>query len=166
MTLRTGFILAGIAAILAGISRIAAAWPLGVSEAVGPDLFYFFIDAAFLFGTVGLYTRHAEAMGLLGLAGFVPALFGVALILGPDVPFMGVDLYALGSTLFAVGMAIQSGAALIFRVPFWGAQFFLGALALGVAAQFVPGVPWHTQVTGTLFALGFVAGGAQLLRKD
>ncbi|HRE60443.1 MAG TPA: hypothetical protein PL096_04965 [Micropepsaceae bacterium] len=164
MTLRLGFVLGGIAALIAGTLRVAAAWQTGLQGLIEPELLYFIIDAGFLFGTVALYMRHADALGIAGLAGFVPALFGVALILGPDVPLMGYDLYATGSTLFAAGMALLAAVSLFNRTEFGGAHFFLGAFALGVAAQFVPGVPYHYEVAGTLFGLGFVMAGVQLVR--
>lgn len=164
MSLRIGFVLGGVTALIAGALRVAAAWQTGLQGLIEPELLYFIIDAGFLFGTVALYLRHAEALGVAGLAGFVPALFGVALILGPDVPLMGFDLYATGSTLLAAGMALQSAVALFRQVPFGGAHFFLGTFALGVAAQFVPAVPFHYEVAGTLFGLGFVMAGVQLVR--
>lgn len=165
MSIRIGFVLAGIAALVAGVLRVAAAWPMGLQGVVDPELLYFAIDAGFLFGTVALYARHAEALGLIGLAGFAPALFGVALILGPDVPMLGFDIYVIGSTLFAAGMALQAAAALFLGVSFGGAHFFLGAFALGAAAQFVPALPLHFQIAGTLFGLGFVMAGVQLVRR-
>ncbi|NJK46585.1 MAG: hypothetical protein HC933_22135 [Pleurocapsa sp. SU_196_0] len=76
-----------VLAVLAGVLRIVAAFILELPEI---EAFYLVIDLCILFGLIGVFGARLETLGWCGLIGFVVALTGAALIVGPDARYSGL----------------------------------------------------------------------------
>lgn len=123
-----------------------------------------------LFGLFGLYARHSEAAGTLGLAGFLVAFLGTALVVGnfwdqafivpilvdtaPELLDAGPPLgIILSFGIFALGWLLFGVAALRARVyPRWAALL----LIVGAVLSFLP-LPLSTAPFGVAVAwLGLI----------
>jgi hypothetical protein len=109
--------LAGVAAVIAGVLRVAAAFTGGVVTGEAAEVLYAVIDIAAVFGILGFYLRHRSRLGGLGIFGFAVALVGAASIVGPDGVMYGVELYMAGSAVLLLGLAILGGSMLRGRLP-------------------------------------------------
>lgn len=159
--------LGGLAAVLAGVLLTIGALLSLATESENPSesattasyaftwLLYLLGGVLLLLGLVGLYARQSEAAGILGLVGFVAALFGTVLALG-----------AVWAQLFvAPSLAIEAPRVLDTEPT--------GALALGYTLTFLVFLPlgWllfgiatlrarvYPRVAAIVLIVGAVIGG-------
>ena len=81
------------------------------------------------FGLIGLYARHAEAVGWLGLTGFVLAFFGVDLTAGILFLQSAVPLIASRSSLIASELLYGPPAVVLVNKASFGGGIVLFAVA-------------------------------------
>jgi hypothetical protein len=154
--------LAGVAAVIAGVLRVAAAFTGGVVTGEAAEVLYAVIDIAAVFGILGFYLRHRSRLGGLGIFGFAVALVGAASIVGPDGVMYGVELYMAGSAVLLLGLAILGGSMLRAGVFRSAAVLFIVAFGL---AMLSPVLAVLAAASGMVYGLGMVAGGVLLLRE-
>ena len=158
---------AGLAAILAGVLLVVADLlnlAIGFdddepfSETATTDIYAFqsvvnlLAAVLLLIGLVGLYARQSEAAGLLGLAGFLVALLGTALVTG-----------LLWASLFIVPTLAVEVPAFLDQVEGPPPGFFLtfitfavGWLLFGIAtllARVYPRIPTILLMIGAVIAV-------------
>ncbi|HZH16959.1 MAG TPA: hypothetical protein VE057_21560 [Archangium sp.] len=155
----TLFRLAAAAALLAGAMRMVVTFTSGMLTANQAELVYLLVDLLAVFALMGIYFRHRQRLGFLGLAAFAVALSGAASIVGPDGTLFGASLYGVGSILLLTGLA--GLGALMLRVH--GASRLAPTLwiAAWLCVLASPTFALLAQVGGFLYGLGlFIAGTA------
>ena len=129
----------GLISLLAGVLHVLGALlhPVGEDLAavnspnwVPAHLLYWASVILLLFGLVGLYTRQMDKTGMFGLAGFVLAFIGTAIV--------GVFLFNAATTMPLVAatapdMFAQIMAPPAFALPLFGVTFGLGFILFSVA---------------------------------
>ena len=157
--------LGGLSAVVGGILLVASnLWVLLAEEFGGqpygeghpttyfviPDWLLLLASVLILFGLVGLHLRQSEAAGMLGLAGFLVAFLGTALVVGaawtqvfvfPSLAVEAPDFldaeqvagpvdagFSLSFAVAAVGWALFGVGALVARsYPRWVAVVLVAA---------------------------------------
>ncbi len=152
---------AAFAALTGGALRIASTFIPYAAENATLEALYALIDACLLMGLIGVYAAYASVLGRVGFAGFVAAALGVASIVGPDAMTFGVDWYAVGASVFVIGLALLAVQMLRARVAAGAALAWLGAFASALA---VPLTPYAFASAGLLLGLGYVLAGLALTR--
>jgi hypothetical protein len=100
-------------------------------------------------GLVALYVRHSEALGILGLIGFLLTLFG--LVVGPGGG--GISLLAnLGWALFGIS-SLRAGV----YPPIAGVLLITGALVTGPINAFPTNVPEGIFLYASIILYGAIA---------
>ncbi len=152
-------------AIAAGTLRIASAlMPVSI-HGDQVELLYFVIDLLLLFAIVTLYAYLYDRIGWLGFFGFVIALSGVGMIVGPDGYLYGVDLYVVGASLLSIGLALLSGTSWLRQaLPRWICVTWLISTGVGIGGYAIGGSPWLMTVAGITFGIGFIGAGFQIRR--
>lgn len=156
----------GIFAIAAGLARIASSFIDWRESGGALEAFALAIDLGLLFGLTGFWLAHAKELGPFGLAAYLVAASGIALITGPDGTAYGVDVYETGVTIIGLGLAFL-GAVILAR----GVDARLGAIAwlLAVAASVGGGAIGKPEegfmAAGIIFGAGFVFAGMTVLAK-
>jgi hypothetical protein len=152
-------------AIIGGALRIIAGfipWQANVGWLEG---LYLATDLCLLFGLVGFYLARGRETGIAGFGAFVIAASGIALIAGPDVTFLNLDIYQAGVSVIAIGLGVFSVVFLLRglapKAPpvLWLASFVVSILGsvIGYSDQgFLAG--------GVLFGAGFVFAGLATLK--
>ncbi|NOT45469.1 MAG: hypothetical protein HOP14_12780 [Acidobacteria bacterium] len=161
MTPNVLFRLGAIAAALAGLLRVSSSFLVYSEPTVGRELLYLTIDLGILFGLLAIYFHQYVELGKPGVAAFVVALSGTAIIVGPDGFIGSVPMYQFGSTLLLGGlsaMAILGWNAA--RIPRYALASWLVSLALGIGST-IPGAP-PALVAWAGLALGIGVLGAGL----
>lgn len=161
------FRLAGLAAILGGALRIAAAFPLGL-DGQTTEALYDAIDILLLFGLIGIYLARAAPLGFLGLAAFAVGVAALSFIGGPDADPFGFSTYQEGATVLALAMGALSIAWVSRRQsPIWPALFWFASLIVGGILAYLPApLPnYGLPAAGALFGAGFLTAGLDLLRR-
>jgi hypothetical protein len=156
------FRLAGVAAVIAGVLRMAATFTGGIVTGEAAEVLYAVIDMAAVFGIIGVYLRHRSRLGGLGVVGFAVALVGAASIVGPDGVMLGVELYKAGSVALLLGLAILGGLMLRAGVFRSAAVLFVAAFGLAMVS---PVLAVLATVSGFVYGLGMVAAGVALVRE-
>jgi hypothetical protein len=155
----TLFRLAAVAALLAGAMRMVVTFTSGMLIGDQAELVYLLVDLLAVFALIGIYLRHRQRLGVLGLAAFVVALSGAASIVGPDGMLFGASLYMVGGILLLTGLA--GLGALMLRVreasklapTLWIVAWLCVLLAS-------PGFALLAEVGGFLYGLGLFIAGA------
>lgn len=163
------FRLGGAAAVIGGVLRVAAAFPIS-RDPLALEALYDIIDAMLLFGVIAIYLDRAEKLGFLGLAAFAVAVGALSFIGGPDADPFGFSTYQQGAAtlliaLLGLGFAwLRAGQRPLWAPVFW----FLSAIASGVLSRFSPPLSTYGYAAaGVLFGAGFIAAGIPLVnRKD
>jgi len=151
--------LSGSAAVLAGSLRAGTSFLSSVQPSHLVELLYRVIDVSILLGLLGIYAYQNEEVGVLGLVGFLMALVGTAILVGPDGMIGGVDMYAVGAFLLSIGLAV-------FSISLWRADGLSRwvptswrlSTAFGLGGPIV-GAPVLLLIAGLSFGLGFVIAG-------
>ena len=98
--------LGGLAAIIAGILRgINSLLPANLTT-VTVEILYLFTDIFILFGMMGIYGFEHQESGLWGFCGFLLAIVGTGIIIGPDGAIGSVNMYPVGSLILAAGLIL------------------------------------------------------------
>ena len=164
MTARLLERLSGVSAILAGLLRIISSFV--VLDPMATEAVYLATDLLILFGLVGIYLSRATQMGWLGLIGFVLALSGSAMIVGPDGYFFAVSGYQLGAGLLTLGLTLIAAAALASKsYPVWIPLLWIATFLAGIATTAMPKGETAFLLAGVLFGASFIAAGYELLRE-
>lgn len=163
MTQRLLLRLGSFAAILAGLLRIGSSFLPYAEPTPTHKLLYLTIDLCILFGLLAIYFYQYAELGRAGLAGFIFALAGAAIIVGPDGSIGSVPMYQLGSALLLVGLAVIAIAGWrLACIPRWALASWLLSLVLGVATT-VPATPAAVfALAGLSFGIGFLGAGLKI----
>ncbi|MFN3959912.1 MAG: hypothetical protein ACK4NP_08370 [Parvularculaceae bacterium] len=157
--------LAALAAIAAGALRLASPFLDWTSPTPGLEIFALIVDVGLLFGLAGFYFANAPRLGAIGLAGFIVSAAGLAAITGPDGTTFGVDIYAAGAQVIGAGLLVFSVALLMACMAPLAAFAWIAAAIVSVAGGSMGQGELAFTIAGMLFALGFIAAGADLLRS-
>jgi len=157
----------GLAAVLAGVLRAAASlWP-SVELTVTLELYYLLVDILILFGILGVYGFLAERSGVAGLLGFLLGVVGAAIIAGPDGEIGGVDMYAAGSAVLAVGLVFLAvGSWKAAMLPYWVLMLWVLTAVLGFVGARVEDLGGLFVVSGVTFGLSFIVAGVRVWSED
>jgi len=156
--------LGAVAAIAAGGLRIVSSF-IAYSDptTVAQELFYLVIDLCILYGVLAVYFFQLVEVGALGLAGFLLALSGGAIIVGPDGSIGAVGMYQFGSGCLLLGLTLISVAGWrAARLPRYALASWILSTVLAVLGS-LPGAPailFH--LAGLAFGIGFVGAGARI----
>ncbi|MEZ6023976.1 MAG: hypothetical protein R3C16_11305 [Hyphomonadaceae bacterium] len=159
--------LSGVAALLGGLARIGAAFPL-LSDPVALEWLYSAIDALLLLGLMRIYLIRASRLGFLGLASFVVGVGALSFIGGPDADPFGFSTYEQGAATLAIAMVGLSIAWLRGREkPYAPPLLWFGSVIIaGILAMLpTPMGDYGFIAAGVLFGAGFAAAGWDLARK-
>jgi hypothetical protein len=153
-----------VAAMAAGTLRIAASF-IAYSDptTVAQELFYLVIDLCILYGVLAVYFVQRVEVGSLGFAGFLLALSGVAIIVGPDGSIGDVGMYQVGSASLLLGLTLISIAGWrAARLPRYALATWILSTVLGILGS-LPGAPTiFLLLAGLAFGIGFVGAGARI----
>lgn len=167
MTAEHLFRLAAGAAIAAGLTRIAVAFPV-LSNPIALEWTYTAIDVLLTFALVGIYLRRADRLGFLGLASFGVGVAALSFIGGPDADPFGFSTYEQGAAVLAIAMAGLSIAWVrADQRPLSPPMLWFASLIAAGALAALP-APWPAHgftLAGALFGAGFVAAGIDLWRR-
>jgi hypothetical protein len=167
MNARILFRLSGGSALAGGLLRVVSAFPLGF-EAMTLEALWSLIDVLLSLGLIGIYLARAEALGFLGLAGFVLAMAAFSFIGGPDADVFGFSTYEQGAAVLAIALAGLSIAWLRAGIrPLAAPLLWFGSVIVAGVLQMLPHpLPQYGfMAAGILFGLAFAAGGIDLLRR-
>lgn len=152
----------------AGVSAIAAALlhipgldsPLGET---GKQQLYLVIDVFLTFALIGMFAAWPRFRTVLGVLGFVGAITALLIIrTGPRLTG-GAEVYSLGATIFTVSLAIASLSLVREQgLVRYAAIAWIGSLVVGLAGKALPAIFPGAII---LFCIGFLLGGAALLRQ-
>ena len=164
MNSRTLLRLGAVAAMAAGSLRIAASFmAYSGPTTVAQELFYLVIDLCILYGVLAVYFVQRVEVGSLGFAGFLLALSGVAIIVGPDGSIGDVGMYQVGSASLLLGLTLISIAGWrAARLPRYALATWILSTVLGILGS-LPGAPTiFLLLAGLAFGIGFVGAGARI----
>ena len=153
--------LSGLAAMAGGILMI----PAGIAWAYPAWSWVSVIGWILLtFGLMGTYSYQVDESGLPAFLGFIAMVAGIPFMVGQG-RLAGLDYYALGATLSAVGIILLAiGTLRGGRFPRWTAWVWFATIAVGVPAMFLAGP--LAMAIGLLasagLGLGFVGTGCTL----
>lgn len=160
MPITTIIKLAGLAAILGGSLRVLTSF-LPPMPVVALELLYLAVDLPLLLAVLGIYADQRRYTGRTAFAGFLLAVAGFALIVGPDGNLGPVAVYPVGALAISAGLCLLGAAAWpARRLPrattvLW---FIAAATGFGAAA----GAPL-APIAGVAFGLAFAIAGARML---
>ena len=153
--------LGGIAAVAGGALRMAAAAPI-VMRLPEAQALYLTIDCLFVLALVGMYVRHADEVGRIGLMAFCVGVAAICLIrsqaaFGPFAYLFGGAILTLSMTLLAFRLRARMNFAV--AAALWVSTIIVGAVGgLRPALGVLPSV-----VAGALFGLAFMSAGIGML---
>jgi hypothetical protein len=153
----------GFAAVLAGVLRGAASlWP-SARPTLTVELYYLVVDILILFGILGVYGFLGERSGVAGFLGFLFGVVGTAIIAGPDGEPGGIDMYAAGSSVLAVGLVFLAvGSWKAAMLPHWVPVLWVLTAVLGFVGAGVEGLAALFVVSGLTFGLSFIGAGVRV----
>lgn len=143
--------------------RIVAAFIPYAPDSGRLELLYGAIDIGLLFGLLAAYLFAAEAVGAVGLAGFVVALAGLASIVGPESHAFGIDFYLLGSGIYILGLTALAIRLVQSRALAAAGWLWLVAAASGVVFALAAAAP-ALIVSGVTLGLGYIAAARAISR--
>ncbi|HWA90529.1 MAG TPA: hypothetical protein VG889_10865 [Rhizomicrobium sp.] len=151
----------GVAAIAGGALRIVNSFTGAMFDSATLDRLYFATDVLLMLGTAGWYFSRAQRLGTPGLAGFVVAVFAIAMIRSGAM--FGPHGYMQGAALLVAGLIVMNLLTLFRRDgPILPVVLWLVSLIVATMA-FIASGPLAA-VAGVLFGLGFIAAGVDLWR--
>jgi hypothetical protein len=153
----------GLAAVLAGVLRAAASFWTSAERSVALELLYLLVDILILFGILGVFAFLVERFGVAGFLGFLLGVVGTAIIAGPDGELGGVDMYAAGSAVLAVGLVLLAvGSWNAAMLPHWVPVLWVLTAVLGSVGVAVDGLDTLFVVSGVTFGLSFIGAGVRV----
>lgn len=155
--------LGGLAAILAGILRGINSFIPSDAPSVALEILYLLTDIFILFGIMGIYSFQHRESGLWGFFGFLLAIVGTGMIIGPDGAIAGVNMYPVGTLILAGGLTLLAiGSWIANKLPRWVPTLWVLSTILGFIGYFVPGFSLLFVISGVLFGIGFVGAGIKV----
>jgi hypothetical protein len=155
--------LGGRAALLAGVLRTGASFIPSTPPGVALELFYLVIDVLLLLGLLGIYAYQHEEVGVVGLLGFLLALIGTAIIVGPDGALGGVEMYVVGSLLISIGLTLLAlGSWKAQRLPRAVPVLWVLSTVVGIGGFLAGGLALTYLIAGALFGLAFIIAGVRI----
>jgi hypothetical protein len=155
--------LGGLAAIFAGILRGVNSFLPNDAPSVALEILYLFTDLFILFGIMGLYGFQHQESGLWGFFGFLLAMIGTGIIIGPDGAIAGVNLYPVGALILAAGLILLAvGSWIANKLPWWAPTFWVISTVAGFIGYFIPGLNLLFVVSGVIFGIGFAGAGIEV----
>ena len=165
MRRETLWVLAGIAAVVGGLTDLVG--PLLYPHLAEPARqgVYVLIDVLLLFGMLGLQSAAGPTMGWPGLAGFVVAVTAILLVRSSATHVLGPQTYMIASSLWSIGMVMMSICLLLaratFRIP---AILWIAAFVIGLAGLVLKDQGLAHRLAAASFALASIALGMDLIR--
>ena len=154
----------GRAAIFGGVLRGINSFLPIATPALILELMYFLTDICILFGLMGIYGFQHKESGRWGFGGFVLAIIGTGIIIGPDGYISGVNMYPVGSLILSAGLILLSiGSWIADRFSRWIPICWTSSTLLGILGYFIPGFSLLFVIAGVLFGLGFAGAGQKIL---
>ena len=157
--------LGGLSAILAGLLRIGTSFiPLLTAEQ-GPFLeaIYLITDLLILFGVLGVYAHQHQRAGYPGFAGFLLAMMGTAIIIGPDGRIGNLEMYILGAMMISVGVVLLAiGTWQADQLSRWVPVLWVVSTLTGIGGFLLGGVAWTFLIAGVAFGLAFLLAGVNI----
>jgi hypothetical protein len=155
--------LGGLAAIFAGVLRMIASFIPYSEPGAALELFYLVIDVLILFGLLGIYAYQHDQVGGVGFLGFLSALIGTAIIVGPDGTIGDVDEYVVGSLMISAGISLLAfgtwkARALPRAVP----ALWVLSTVVGVGGYAAGGLQITFLLAGVMFGLAFTLAGVRI----
>jgi hypothetical protein len=155
--------LGGIAAIIAGILRGINSFLPSDTPVVTIEILYLITDIFILFGIMGLYGFQHQESGWWGFYGFLLAIIGTGIIIGPDGSISGVNMYPVGSSIFAAGLILLAvGSWIVNKLPRWIPVFWVLSTILGFIGYFSPSLNLLFVISGVIFGIGFAGAGSKV----
>ena len=157
--------LGGVAAIFAGLLRAGSSFipDLTMGQGIFLEVLYLIIDVLILIGLLGVYGYQHETAGYSGFVGFLLALIGTAIIVGPDGRIGSLDMYTVGTGLIALGMLLLAiGTWNAHRVSRWVSILWVVSTLVGIAGFLLGGSAWTLLIAGVAFGFGFVVAGVNI----
>jgi len=137
-------------------------WPSSDPD-VAVELLYPLIDILILFGILGVYGFLGEQSGVAGFLGFLLAVIGTAIITGPDGEIGGVDMYAAGSAMLALGLVLLAvGSWKAARLPHWVSVLWVLTAVLGLVGGAVESLDSLFVVSRVAFGVSFIGAGIRV----
>lgn len=153
----------GIAAILGGVLNVLNS---AFESALGSQAAWGFVigGVATQFALIGIYVIQNRESGAWGLLGFILALTGNALFIGPGGTMGGIDASLLAGSIYALGLILLAvGSLRAGKLPRAVPILWLLAVVIGLPAFFIEGFDVVGYVGGAvLFGAGFVWAGYSL----
>ena len=157
--------LGGLAAILAGVLRVGTSFiPYSNSKpGVALELLYLIIDVLILLGLLGVYGYQNEKAGGSGFIGFLLALIGTAIIVGPDGKIGSVDRYVVSSLMISIGLSLLAfGTWKADRLPRTVPLLWVMSMVVGVGGYLIGGPTVTFVIAGLAFGLAFIVAGVKI----
>jgi hypothetical protein len=152
--------------MMAGILRATTSFISYSAKGVYIELLYLGIDLLLLFAIVAVYAYVHERSGWIGLVGFVLALVGTGIIVGPDGTLGSVDMYVVGATTLSIGLAVLSvGAWRSGALPRAVCALWIGSTLIGVGGYVIQGPGVLFTLAGLAFGIGFLLAGRRMWRE-
>jgi hypothetical protein len=160
------FRLGAVASMLAGLLRIGTSF-LGYGDtSPALELFYLGIDLCILFGIITIYLYQHVELGKPGILGFVAAIAGTAIIVGPDGYIGSVDMYPAGSALILFGLAVIAVVGWRpARLPRYALASWLLSVVFGLCSVIPGAPPVILALAGISFGVGFLGAGIKIWSK-
>jgi hypothetical protein len=153
----------GLAAIIAGILRgVNSLLPANLPT-VTSEILYLITDIFILFGIMGIYGFEHQESGLWGFCGFLLAIVGTGIIIGPDGSIGGVNLYPVGSLILAAGLTLLVvGSWIANKFSRWIPILWVLSTVVGFIGYFSPGLNLLFILSGIIFGIGFAGAGVEV----
>jgi hypothetical protein len=153
----------GIAAIIAGILRgVNSLLPANLPT-VTSEILYLLTDIFILFGIMGIYGFEHQESGWWGFFGFLLAIVGTGIIIGPDGSIGGVNMYPVGSLILAAGLILLAvGSWIANKFSRWIPVLWVLSTIVGFIGYFIPGLNLLFVISGVMFGIGFAGAGFKI----
>lgn len=157
--------LGGLSAILAGLLRVATSFLpyLTTEQGTFVEVLYLITDVLILLGLLGVYGYQHERAGYSGFAGFLLALIGTALIVGPDGRIGSLDMYVVGALMISVGVAVLAiGTWRAAQLSRWVPILWVVSTVTGIGGFLMGGSGWTFMIAGIAFGFAFIVAGVRI----
>jgi hypothetical protein len=153
----------GLAAIIAGILRGVNSFLPNFIPGVTLEFLYLLTDIFILFGIMGIYGFEHQESGLWGFCGFLLAIVGTGIIIGPDGLIGSVSMYPVGSLILATGLILLAvGSWIANKFSRWIPILWVLSTIIGFIGHFSPGLNLLFVISGVMFGIGFAGAGFEI----
>lgn len=155
--------LGGLSAILAGLLRIATSFmPLLTGEQGSfLEVIYLLTDLLILFGVLGVYAYQHQRAGYPGFTGFLLAMSGTAIIVGPDGRIGSLEMYMVGAIMISIGVVLLAiGTWQADQLTRWVPILWVVSTVVGIGGFLMGDIAWSFLIAGVAFGLAFLLAGA------